>query len=98
MIVSIGGRNVTLSWTLPEANERNGIIIGYSADCTDRDGTLINNIMTSYLNTTIGDLSPYSFYTCSVAAFTSVGSGPAGTLNLTTDVEGKRIKEDYSLL
>lgn len=84
-VVTIGARNVTLSWTIPEESGRNGIITGYSVICADGGGI---TLAASNLMATVGGLNPYSLYMCSVTASTSAGAGPAATLNFTTASEG----------
>ena len=88
-IVSIGSRNVTLSWTLPDEDGRNGMITSYTVTCSDSNGVLVNTLTTVDLSATFEDLSPYSFYTCSIFATTSGGDGPATTLNFTTASDSK---------
>ena len=88
-IVSINARNATLSWTLPEESERNGMITTYMVACTDGDSVMTNTLTTSNFTATIEGLSPFSFYMCNVTASTRVGSGPAASLNFTTDADSK---------
>lgn len=97
-IVSIGARNVTLSWTNPEENERNGVITGYMVSCADGDSTTSNARTTSSLTATVGELTPYLLYTCRVTASTSAGVSPAATLNFTTATAGKFTPNIFSLL
>ena len=84
----IGSRNVTLSWTLPPENGRNGMISSYTIMCSDINGNLFGPLTTLNYTATFEDLSPFTHYHCSVYAATSVGSGPAATLNFTTNSDG----------
>ena len=87
--MSIGSRNVTLSWTLPNEDGRNGIIVSYTAICGDSDGVLVNTTTTVGLTTTFEGLRPYSIYSCSVFATTNTGDGPPASLNFTTASDSK---------
>ena len=86
--VSIGSRNVTLFWTLPAENGRNGIILSYTVMCSDSNGNLIGPLTTTNYTATFEDLNPFTHHSCSVYASTSVGSGPVAILNFTTDSDG----------
>ena len=88
-ISRINSRNVTLSWNLPNDDGRNGMILSYTATCSNSESVLINTFTTVGLSTTVDGLSPYSFYSCSVFATTGGGDGPAATLNFTTASDGK---------
>ena len=88
-IFSISTRNVTLSWDLPEESKRNGVITAYMVSCSDEDDMLVTTFTTSALTATVKGLGIYSFYTCNVAASTSIGYGPEATLNFTTASDGK---------
>ena len=86
---SIGSRNVALAWTLPEESGRNGVIISHTVMCSESNGDLISTLSTTNFTVTLEDLSPHTSYNCSVYAFTSIGSGPATTVNFTTADDGK---------
>ncbi len=88
-IVSTTSRNVTLSWASPQESERNGMIVGYMVACVNRDGSAISTLTTTSFSITVGGLSPYSFYMCSVTASTSIGNSPEATLNFTTATDCK---------
>ena len=87
----ISSRSVTLSWTLPEENQRNGLIVGYMVVCTGEDSTMSFTLETFNFTATVEDLSPYVLYMCSITASTSAGAGPAADLNFTTATEGKQL-------
>ena len=87
--VSTTSRNVTLSWEAPQESERNGMIVGYTVTCVNRDGSVISTVTTTNLSITVGGLRSYSFYMCSVTASTSAGDSPEATLNFTTATDGK---------
>ena len=88
-VARVGSRNVTLTWSLPDEEGRNGVIVSYTVACNDSNGNLITTLMVTALSTTYEGLQPYSFYTCDVLATTSGGDGPAATLNFTTASDGK---------
>ena len=85
---NIGSRSVTLSWTLPPESGRNGMISSYTAMCSDSNGNIFGPLTTINNTATFEDLSPFTHHHCSVYASTSIGSGPAATLNFTTNSDG----------
>lgn len=87
-VASIGSRSVTLSWTLPPESGRNGMISSYTTMCSDINGNLFGPLTTVNNSATFEDLSPFTYHHCSVHASTNVGSGPAATLNFTTNSDG----------
>ena len=87
-VAIIDSRSVTLSWTLPPERGRNGMILSYTAICHDINGNFFGPLTTVNNTATFEDLSPFTSHHCSVHASTSVGSGPAATLNFTTDSDG----------
>ena len=87
---SISSRNAELSWNPLLQEERNGVITGYVI-VISRHGTESQSVLTSF-NNTIGldTLNPYTAYTVTVAATTSVGVGPPSTqLRFMTAEDGK---------
>ena len=66
------------------------MIISYTVMCSDSNGDLVSTLSTvTNFTATLEDLSPHTSYSCSVYASTSIGSGPATTLNFTTADDGK---------
>ena len=75
-----------ISWSLPNVQDRNGIILGYNISYTS--GSIVNNTSTSETFINITGLMIYTQYDISVAAYTSVGTGPADYITVRTDSSG----------
>ena len=71
------------------------MITGYRVACTDGTGD-DNTLTTTDTTATVGELTPYSRYVCSVVAFTNVGDGPPATLTITTATDGKHVAASLS--
>ena len=85
---AINSTSLTLSWGPPD--EPDGVITEYKLQCSER-GEMFNwTVMGSQTTTTLSGLLPYTNYTCSITAHTSVGGGPAATTSVVTDEESKR--------
>ena len=65
------------------------MIISYTVTCIDDGGSVSGTVFTSNFTATIGGLSPYSVYTCSIVASTIIGNSPGTTLNFTTATGGE---------
>ena len=83
---NITSRTITLTWGPPLVP--NGIIRHYLLQCTGRGQTLNHTVNGSQTTTTLSGLLPYTNYSCSITAHTSVGGGPAATINVTTRQDG----------
>ena len=84
MGASNSSSTITLSWSPPA--KPNGVITRYSMLCS-QSGVVMNisqNFNSSQTTTTLSGLLPYTNYSCSITAHTSVGGGPAATINVTT--------------
>ena len=88
LLLSTASHALTLSWSPPLPSQRNGVIISYLITCSS-GGSIINSTRTSSTSLTITGLQPFTNYTCSVRAATTVGDGPATMLNIVTSEEGK---------
>ena len=89
---AVSSRMFTLTWYPPNFEDRNGIIIGYTINLTNtrRNDTLLYSSNTTAL--TLSTLSPYTTYYCTVAARTSIGTGPfTAVLTLLTPQDGKKL-------
>ena len=83
LTVSVTPRIMSLVWSPPHTDVRNGIITSYTVMCSLADAT-IHHSKTGMTRLTITGLEPFTNYTCSVSAATVVGSGPAVVKNVVT--------------
>ena len=84
--VNSSSTSLSISWKPPPESDRNGNILGYNITYfTINDSDLMTNITTSDTMTNITGLLVYTEYNVSVAAYTSVGSGPFDTVTVRTD-------------
>ena len=67
---------VIFTWSPPRQEDQNGVITNYLLDVTalDRNHTL--QIIATSTTAHVGNLKPYTMYTCTVAAETIIGVGP----------------------
>ena len=70
---------MTISWNLPAPENQNGVITGYVVNLTAVGSGDISQYSSSSDNITIGSLHPFTTYDFTVAAQTSVGTGPYTT-------------------
>lgn len=82
---------VTLSWEPPNESDRNGVITGYIINLMAEDGTSLDELLVqaSVLSYTFEELNPFTNYSLTTAASTSVGPGPTSILWITTQEDGK---------
>ena len=72
--ISVTARRITVSWSPPLLLQRNGVITDYNVTCAFDEVT--SSIR--YDNTSLSiSVAPFTSYSCSVRAATSVGDGPA---------------------
>ena len=72
--------SVTISWNPPAPENQNGVITGYVINLTLTVGSEeVSQYLSSRDNITIGSLHPFTTYNFTVAAQTSVGTGPYTT-------------------
>ena len=86
IIIANNSRTITLAWSPPA--KQNGVITGYSMLCS-KSGVMPNNIISqnfssSQTTATLSGLLPYTNYSCSITAHTSVGGGPSVTIDVTS--------------
>ena len=72
---------ISLHWMAPATP--NGVITEYQLQCSG-GGQVFNRTVMETTTTLISGLLPYTNYSCSITAHTSVGRGPAATTNVTT--------------
>lgn len=85
----LSSSSVSLSWNPPPSHSQNGIIISYHLNIT----SLINGhsifLLSNGTTIQIDGLTPYTRYSCLVAAQTNVGRGPYTTsISFTTKEDG----------
>ena len=87
--ISTSSSSITLSWKAPI--ESNGIITNYSIQyfAIAAGKTLQISLTSSQTTTTLSGLLPYTNYSCSITAHTSVGGGPAATTSVTTEQDSE---------
>ena len=84
--------SVTFSWLPVLDYEQNGFVVTYTIRIIEtRSGYVVQRAISSSLNSaTINSLRPFTSYSCSIAASTSVGMGPFSTaLTIITLQDGK---------
>ena len=84
----IGIRNLTLSWEAPEQDLQYGTILGYNITykLSGSEEVMTKTLKGSY-NLVLDDLLPYTLYSISVSAFTSVGLGRAAEREIRTQAD-----------
>ena len=75
----VNSTSVTISWNPPAAENQNGVITGYVINLTRVGSDDVSQYSSSSGNITIGSLHPFTTYAYTVAAQTSVGTGPHTT-------------------
>ena len=89
---ALSSTSISLSWGALPQEARNGLILGYLVTVTEIGAENATNVSTTTSDTEllVEDLAPFTTYTCSVLAFTSVGSGPVSQLiDITTMEDGE---------
>ena len=87
---------MSLVWSPPHVNDRNGIITSYAVMCS-LASIVVHRSTTSETKLTVTGLEPFTNYTCSVSAATVVGSGTAVVKNVVT-AKGKTPFRLYSVV
>ena len=89
VINTVTSKDVTLSWGSP--TEANGVITKYQFQCSVGEEHVFNHtVMGSQTTTTLSGLLPYTSYSCSITAHTSVGGGPAATTSVITEQDSEQ--------
>ena len=78
--------SVTINWTPPV--KPNGVIIEYQLQCFGGNQEYRWTVKGPQTTTTLSGLLPYTNYSCSITAHTSVGGGPAVISVVTTHEDG----------
>ena len=64
-------RSLSVTWEIP--TEPNGVITEYQLQCSGGGQVFSHTVMGSQTTTTLSGLLPYTSYSCSITAHTSVG-------------------------
>ena len=83
----------TLTWSAPHTDHQNGKITYYNIQLTE-EGMSPILIMAPSLSYHLSPLKAHTSYTVTVAAVTSVGSGPSATVTFMTPQDGEFIEFD----
>ena len=75
----VNSTSVTISWNPPAPENQNGVITGFMINLTRIGSEGISRYSSSSDNITVGSLHPFTTYAYTVAAQTSVGTGPHTT-------------------
>ena len=88
-VVNVTSTTLSLEWDPLTIEDHNGVITGYVVNYSRVDTGSTVTIVSSTTSVYIGMLRPYTTYSFSVAAETSVGSGPfSPSLQRTTAEDG----------
>ncbi len=98
--MATGTTTANVSWTPPDSNLQNGVIVYYIVMLTDvmfgMPDRVYNVTLTSF---NFSGLEEYATYECEVAAGTVGGLGPFSDPEIfTTFEDGKNLKFNWSLL
>ena len=93
--VSFNSTSIIVSWSAPATP--NGVITEYQLQCSGGGQVFSRTVMGSQTTTTLSGLLPYTSYSCSITAHTSVGGGPAATTSVTTEQDSESISIFYSI-
>ena len=70
--VAMSPNQLRASWVVPDPT--NGLITNYTIRCNSSNTQPFMTMETSFV---IGDLRPFTYYSCNVSATTSAGEGPS---------------------
>ena len=85
--VTDNSTSIVFSWSAPATP--NGVITEYQLQCSGGGQVFNWTVIGSQITTTLSGLLPYTSYSCSITAHTSVGGGPAATTSVTTEQDSK---------
>ena len=89
VVTAMSSRSLRLTWEPPFEENRNGIITGYTISITNEDGVAME-ITATNTSAVVTNLRPFTTYTSSITASTSVGEGPpTATVSRTTPEDGE---------
>ena len=97
-VVETGVTIISLSWQPPTPEDRNGVILGYIVRLFSISNGESRELTTPFTNITVESLVPYTLFECVIAAYTTVGTGPASSVILArTEETSKTIVNDRKL-
>ena len=74
--LTLDATSVKLSWQPPFIEDQNGVITLYTVNVTSVTAGYMMTLSTSDTELTVTELDPFTLYNFTVAAATSIGSGP----------------------
>ena len=87
VIISIAPRNISVSWTVVDCIQRNGVFSHYTVVFQEKGETdVLENTVDLIFHAE--ELSPGNSYTFQVAGVNDVGTGPFTVITFTTNEEG----------
>ena len=90
MVEATTSESITLSWSPPDMQSRNGIITGYLINVTEIETGETFQVSSATTNLVIQSLRPFTTYVCVIAAETSAGTGPFSiSLTVRTNEAGR---------
>ena len=78
---------VNFVWKPPA--KPNGIIYSYQIQCSGGKNVVTQTVMGLYTEYLVSGFQPYTNYSCSITAHTSVGGGPATTISVVTEQDSE---------
>ncbi len=80
---------LSASWIIPEPT--NGIISGYTINCSSSGGMVDFSFNESVRTSSLSGLTPFTNYSCTISARTGAGEGTLSTImTAATDEDGKK--------
>ncbi|XP_072041906.1 tyrosine-protein kinase receptor Tie-1-like isoform X1 [Amphiura filiformis] len=81
---NVSSDEISIRWSQPPCGSRNGPIVSYTYTLSTVDGALVMEGVIESPDISLGQLTPFTDYTFSVAAMTEAGLGPAYTMVIST--------------
>ena len=82
-------RSVSISWSPPQRDQRNGIVLYYLVTLTSTTGSITRNVSSVQQTVSISGLSPYTDYNCTVQAETIGVGPPSPVVQISTPEDGR---------
>lgn len=73
---ALSSDSIQISWQPPPLPDQNGVITGYTINITSLDSGVTLQRTTATNTLQVSNLSPFTIYSCTLAAMTAVGLGP----------------------